>query len=80
MKIIWIKAAVATFLPAGAAFTAAWAVYEKADQWPTGPKTVAIVVAVLMAGGSGLGSFLSTSFAEHKNRLTTASEKSKVQG
>jgi hypothetical protein len=66
MKVIYLKAFVATFLPAGAAFSVAWAVYEKSDSWPSGPKVVAIVVGVLMAGASGLGSFLSTSYADHK--------------
>lgn len=66
MKIIHLKALVAMLVPAGAAFTGAWAVFERTDEWPSGPKAVALAVSVLMAGASGLGSFLSTSFAQHK--------------
>jgi hypothetical protein len=78
MKIIHLKALVAMLVPAGAAFTAAWAVFERADEWPSGPKAVALAVSVLMAGASGLGSFISTSFAQHKaesaeSALTTTS-------
>jgi len=66
MKIIHLKAVVAALIPAGAAFLAAWDQFVKLDSWPSGPQALLVSVSVVMAGASGLGSFLSTSFADHK--------------
>lgn len=68
-KIIWLKAAVAFGIPFFTAAGGALMPFSTADV--AQPSTIGwciIVSASLVAGFSGLGSFLSTTFAEHKQK------------
>ena len=74
MKIIVLKTFLSALIPAGSAFGVAWAVYGDSDKWPSGPRLVGILAAVTVAGASGMWSYLSTSYAEH--RAKTAPQQS----
>jgi hypothetical protein len=66
-KVIWLKAVVAFGIPFFTAAGGSLMPYSTADS--ASPNTIGwciIIFASLVAGFSGLGSFLSTTFAEHK--------------
>ena len=68
-KVIWLKAVVAFGIPFFTAAGGALMPFSTADV--ASPSTIGwciIVSASLVAGFSGLGSFLSTTFAEHKQK------------
>jgi hypothetical protein len=66
-KVIWLKAGVAFGIPFFTALGIALEPFSTGDSaQPNVAGWLIIICAPLVAGFSGLGSFLSTTFAEHK--------------
>ena len=71
-NIIYLKAAVAFFIPFFTTLGASLAPYAlDGSKPPTWIALVIIAASVLVSSLSALGSFLSTSFADHKAEQTT---------
>ena len=66
-KIIWLKASIAALIPSLAALNGAFSLYVNTGL-PTHWKIFLVVTltATAIAGWSALGSFVSTTFADHK--------------
>lgn len=70
--VIYVKAAVAFFIPLAAAVTAGLAPFAMTGATPPSRIAEAIIAfTALSAGATGLGSFLSRSYADHQDEQTT---------
>ncbi len=65
-KVVWIKATIAFQIPFLSALSTGFGPFALSGNAPNHWAIALVLIAALISGYSGLSSFLSTTFAEHK--------------